>query len=575
MTKSPVAARASILILLAPLFLLASGCGRGGAAAEGNKGGEAAAGRSWNPGAVTEVSGVPAAQVRTAIQQRLGAARPQPINERQWRYAQRLYRRYGQGPLWLGEDGLIEARAAALLKAVVNAHQDALRLDAYPLNDLIRSLGAVKDAQRPTAQQLAEADVVLTAAYAALGEDLLTGQIDPRTISKTWFIDPQEESIDSALTRALREEPLDLSIARMRPQDEDYAALQREMERYRRLAVAGGWPKVPTGRDLKPGDRDSPARLEALRRRLMAEGLLADTARATGVYDARLAGAVAEYQARHSIEADSVLGAGTVASLNVPAANRLWQIAANLERFRWFPRNLGSRYILVNVPAFRLEAFEDGKKALEMKVIVGEEFEGRITPVFSDSMEYAVFRPYWMVTDDIAEKELLPKAAADPGYLEANNYELFEENGKTRVRQKPGPKNSLGLVKYMFPNDYNIYLHDTPQDELFKEDVRAFSHGCIRLERPEQLGAWVLGWPEERVRQAMQQEGADDRRVNLPRKVPVYIAYFTAYMRNGQVRFGNDLYKADDALIRAVARGAEPSADALRAAEQLRRFVAD
>ncbi|HEX5727193.1 MAG TPA: L,D-transpeptidase family protein [Longimicrobiaceae bacterium] len=543
---------------------------------------------AWSPQNVSEVRGVPARAVRGAIAQRLEAARPGALDARQWRRVQRLYQRYGQGPLWFQRSGLDEARTSALLKALTDAHTDALRLEAYPLNDLARALVAVGEAKRPTPRQLAEADVLLTSAYAALGTDLLTGQVDPRTVSQSWHIDPQEERVDSALTATLRSEPLARAIARMRPQDEDYAALQRELQRYRRLAAGRPWPSVPAGEALKPGDPDAAARLAALRQRLQAEGLLGATPAAAqpvqpagagqrtpapgAVYDSTLAGAVAEYQARHGIEADSVLGEETVASLNVPPRYRVAQIAANLERFRWLPRSLGQRYVLVNVPAFRLEAFDGGRSVLQMRVIVGSEFDDRATPVFSDSMEYAVFRPYWLVPDTIAAKELFPKAQADPSYFATNRYELYQEEGKTRIRQKPGPKNSLGLVKFLFPNEFSIYLHDTPQDSLFREDVRAFSHGCIRLEKPDQLARYALGWDLERIQRAMQ-EGPDDRRVDLPRKLPVYIAYFTTYMRNGRLYFGNDLYERDETLVRAVAGGAVPSAEALRALESLRRFV--
>src|SRR5436190_8153536 len=150
------------------------------------------------------------------------------------------------------------------------------------------------------------------------------------------------------------------------------------------------------------------------------------------------------------------------------------------------PRSLGARYIFVNVPAFQLQAFDSGRVALEMKVIVGAEYEGRATPVFSDSMEYVIFRPYWDVPPKIAENELIPKGVPA-------DFEETTEGGELHFRQRPGPKNALGLVKFMFPNDFNIYLHDTPQDNLFDKDVRAFSHGCIRLEKPDELASWVLG----------------------------------------------------------------------------------
>ena len=219
-------------------------------------------------------------------------------------------------------------------------------------------------------------------------------------------------------------------------------------------------------------------------------------------------------------------------------------------------------------------AFDNGQKAIEMKVIVGQEFEGRSTPVFSDSMETVVFRPYWLVTPTIQAKELEPKIAADPGYLSRGNYEYYSEGGKQRIRQKPGEKNSLGLVKFLFPNDFNIYLHDTPQDELFEKDVRAFSHGCIRLEKPAEFAQWVLGWDAARVQQAMN-SGPDDKGVRLPRKLPVYIAYFTAYQRDGRLHWGNDVYDRDATLAQAVAQGAVPSAQAVRAIDGLRKLVDD
>ena len=557
----------TVAALLVPL--LALGCGRS------DSGRKAEVEGGWNPQSVTKVSGVAAASIRGAIEKEIREQPPEPLDSAQWRHVRSLYTRYGQGPLWFDEGGLSRDRSAALLKAVIAAPDDALRLDRYPLEALRQALVAVDGAKTVTAQQIATADVLMTSTYAALGEDLLTGQIDPRKVSQSWHIDPQEEHVDSALLQTIRAQPLDRSITTMRPADSDYAALRGELTKYRKLAANGGWPQVPSGKKLSPGDTDDPARLAALRSRLAAEGLLAaDSTGAPRSYDPTLAGGVATFQSRHGIVSDSVLGDETVASLNVPAPYRAGQIAANLERFRWLPRSLGTRYILVNVPAFRLEAYDGGKKALEMKVIVGSEFEERATPVFSDSMEYVIFRPYWLVPDGIADREIFPKVKNDPSYLATKHYELYQQDGKTRVRQQPGSDNSLGLIKFMFPNDFAIYLHDTPQGDLFAKDVRAFSHGCIRVEKPEDLANFVLGWPVARVRQAMQR-GEDDHRVSLPRKIPVYIAYFTAYFRDGNPYFGNDLYKRDDALIQAVASGALPSAQTLSALEELRRFVAD
>jgi murein L,D-transpeptidase YcbB/YkuD len=522
--------------------------------------------RSWNPAGVGTIKGVPAAQFKGELDKQL-AAKSFHATDEQREHATRLYKVYGSAPLWLDDDGLIRSRADALVDAIVNATTDAISIEQYPLFELAANLDTVKHSEHPTAAQLARTDLLLTTAYVSLGEDYLTGQIDPTTVSQSWHINTEEQQVDSALVRSLRERDLAAAIARMRPPDYDYDMLRRKLADYRRIASAGGWPQIPAGKALKRGDTDAPARISALRARLRAEGFRADST-APNVYDASLAAAVANFQAHHTIGVDSMLGQETVDALNVPANFRVAQIAANLERYRWLPRTLGEKYIQVNVPAFRLEGFENGKKTIEMKVIVGAEYEGRATPVFSDKMEFVVFRPYWNVTPDIAAKEFFPRYGSNL----PSGYETYTENGALRIRQRPGPKNSLGLVKFMFPNDFNIYLHDTPNDELFDKDVRAFSHGCIRLEKPAELAQWVLGWDAARVREAME-SGPDDRTVNLPRKLPVYITYTTAYMRDGQLWFGNDLYHRDDQLAQAVASGAMPSGAAVRAVELLRKLI--
>jgi murein L,D-transpeptidase YcbB/YkuD len=186
-------------------------------------------------------------------------------------------------------------------------------------------------------------------------------------------------------------------------------------------------------------------------------------------------------------------------------------------------------------------------------------------------METVVFRPYWLITPDIQAKETAPKIAADPDYMAANDLEYYRDGSQMRIRQKPGPKNALGLVKFLFPNSFNIYLHDTPQGELFEKDVRAFSHGCIRLEKPKELAQFVLGWSADRVEAA--EQGRDDQPAKLPSKLPVYIVYATAYDRDGQLYFGNDLYNRDDALVRDVARSVSPDAESLRQLDALRKLV--
>jgi L,D-transpeptidase YcbB len=592
MTFSTVRAAARTAAFLLPWAILA-GCSMSDAEERSHAGqtqeAEGDIGRgAWSPASLSEVKGIPIATLRSAVQQRLGGKQPGSVGDEAWEHTKRLYARFQQSPLWFEKGGLDKDRVEALTNALLGATDDGLRIDDYPLSEVAHAISAVRATKQPTAEQLADADVLLTAAYASLGEDLLVGQVDPKTVGQSWHIDARDENVDSALVRTLVKQPLDKAINAMRPNDEEYVALQKELERFREVVGKGSWKAIPAGKALKRGQTDSPERIAALRDRLQAEGITvpgasssstssrdsgsAPRSAAGAVFDDGLASAIAEFQARHGINVDSSLGKETVDALNVPAEYRLGQIAANLERHRWLPRSLGMRYIYVNVPAFQLQAFDKGEPALTMKVIVGQEYEDKATPVFSDSMETVVFRPYWNVTPDIQAKEIEPKVAADPGYLAANDMEYWTDNGKRRIRQRPGPKNSLGFVKFLFPNDYNIYLHDTPNHELFEKDVRAFSHGCIRVEKPSELAQWVLGWDASKVDEAMR-DGPDNRGVRLPKKIPVYIAYGTAYLRDGRLYFGNDLYHRDDELVKAIAQGAVLSPRGVNAIEQLKRIA--
>jgi L,D-transpeptidase YcbB len=540
--------------------------------------------QTWSPAKLASVRGVPAADIEALIQQKLAGPKIAPLNDDQWAHTTRLYKIYGNNALWLTSDGLHKERTKALTDAILAANTDGMRMDDYPIGALASAIGALRQTSTPTAEQLATADLLLTASYTSLGQDLLTGQVDPRTVAQAWHVNPQEENIDSALVRNLRYEQLDKALATMRPTDEDYAQLAKALQDYRVLAAKGGWQPVPATENVKPGASANPAVLAAVRNRLAAEGIVPasgpSTASMTGslpqtkgpsgnVYDHQLAAAVALFQTRHSINVDSALGKETIDAMNVPARFRLGEIAANMERYRWLPRNFGSRYIFVNVSAFRLQAFDSGQKTLEMKVIVGQEYEDKATPVFADSMETVVFRPYWDVPPSIAAKEIFPKG---PGYLASQNMETYQQGGETHVRQRPGPKNALGYVKFLFPNDFNIYLHDTPNHELFNKDVRAFSHGCIRVEKPEELAEWVLGWPANKVEQEMQNP-PDNKSVKVPQKIPVYITYFTAYTNGGQLYFGNDLYNRDDKLVPIMMAAAFPKKDVVEAVQALRRIA--
>lgn len=544
--------------------------------------------RSFAPHKVRSVKGVGVQAVRDAIEERLRAGGlALRLDATDWKRVRALYEEFDGAPIWLDHDGLRERRSKTLITALLNAPEDALDLERFPLAELTRVLERMLATREPTPDQLAKVDVALTATYAALGRDVLTGQLTPRSTAQDWYITTAEAQIDSALARILRDHDFDRSMTSLRPADEGYASLRRALVHYRETVARGGWNDVPNGKSLKPGDTAPATTLSALEARLRAEGLLeigersdrkeahrTNATPAEAIYDHHLAAGVAEFQRRHGIEADSILGPQTIRSLNVPAEFRLQQIAANLERYRWLPRSLGARYVFVNVPAFRLEAHDRDGSVLEMKVIVGAEYENRATPVFADSMQFVVFRPFWNATDAIAENELWPKVESDPEFLARNAYEIVTESGKERIRQRPGENNALGLVKFMFPNAFDIYLHDTPEDHLFEKEIRAFSHGCIRLEKPAELAQWALGWPEERVRQAME-VGRDDWRVDLGEKIPVYIVYFTTYVRDGTLHFAHDLYQRDERLADALRGGAIPSPEALATVQRLKKLAED
>jgi murein L,D-transpeptidase YcbB/YkuD len=528
----------------------------------------------YTPGTAARVLKVEMDSLRPAIAAHIDKAqRPDWVSTDHWKKVHDLYAHFQNAPLWLEEQGAKD-RATALLDAIHAAPEHALDTTAYPISAIQRVVDAKRLTDTASATTLAEADVLLTSAYVAYASDMLVGQVDPKAVSQAWHIPADTRELDSAIVRGIEDSDMKLSLAEMAPQDPDYAILKTAYGRYREIAARGGWPEVPKGAGAT---RDA-----ALHARLDAE-LAADSigvpqgdtaqsvpipaapptdsapakpsARAAHGTESALKTELKGFQERHGLERTGVLDKQTIEEIDVPAETRVRQIAANMERHRWLPRSLGSRYIYVNVPAFRLDAYDSGQKQLSMKVVVGAEYEGKVTPVFSDSMETVVFRPYWNITPDIQRKEIGPKAASDPGYLDRNNMEYYKDGGETRIRQRPGLKNSLGLVKFLFPNSFNIYLHDTPAKSLFQQTNRAASHGCIRLEKPAELAQWVLGWDPGRVDEAMN-NGADNHGVRIPQKIPVYIVYFTTYVRDGRLYFGDDIYGRDDVLVKQVAEQA-------------------
>lgn len=483
---------------------------------------------------------------------------------RAWEEMRRFYRQRQFQPAWSTVEGPLP-HAGALVEAIpaVAAAEglDPRRYPADSLAALVKQVEEQKALDSPEARRrLADLDVELTFLYLTLAAHTAVGRVQPETLRIPWEDQSRNIDLDARLAKALQagEEEVASSLRSLAPPNSRYARLRDALTRYREIAGRGGWPAIPEG--LEKGARG--AGVAALRNRLMAEGDLPRPQVQEGqqappvsdVFDDALAQGLARFQQRHGLEPDGKLGEGTLAELNVPVEQRIRQIEINLERWRWMPSSLGDSYVWVNVPEFRMELIEGGKKTVDMAVVVGKQQSQ--TPVFSDVMEYIELNPEWNIPKSIAEEEILPKVASDPGYLARNNMEYVGEGANARIRQRPGPDNPLGQVKFMFPNEHDVYLHDTPADHLFSREERDFSHGCIRLERPVQFAEHLFRghseWSGGRIRQTI--VSGEQKSIKLPKKLPVHILYFTAWVEdNGTVQFRKDVYGHDQRLGRALA----------------------
>lgn len=480
---------------------------------------------------------------------------------RAWGEMRHFYQKRQFQPAWITAEGP-RPQTGELLQAIDASATEGLDPRRYQkdrLASLLQEIEQTKSWDDPAAQRLlAYTDMHLTYSFLTLGAHLATGRQQPDTLRIDWYTKPRNVDLDSRLEKALANEgKLDDALRTLRPPEDGYKPLVDALGRYRQIAAQGGWPAVPPGDDLKQGSRG--ARVAALKTRLRAEGDLAAAQEGeqpqNEAFDAAVTAAVTRFQKRHGLEVTGKVDDETLAELNVPVTGRIHQLELNLERWRWLPSDLGNRYIRVNIPEYKMALIENGKPALEMRVVVGKAQQSR-TPVFSDKMTYLELNPAWNIPTGIAEEEILPKVAGDPGYLARNNMEVVQEGSTSRIRQRPGPDNPLGQVKFMFPNEHDIYLHDTPADHLFAEAERDFSHGCIRLERPMDLAHYLLkdssDWTPEKLQEAIA-SGAQ-KSITLPKPLPVHLLYFTAWAdKDGTVQFRRDVYGHDAKLAKALA----------------------
>jgi murein L,D-transpeptidase YcbB/YkuD len=328
-----------------------------------------------------------------------------------------------------------------------------------------------------------------------------------------------------------------------------YKALKDQLAKYYNIAKSGGWPQITSSKkSLKKGTSDPVIQIIKKRLQITGDMVGKDT---SIVYTDTLENAVRTFQTTMGYKADGIVTAQLIKDMNVPATERLKQILLNMGRMRWMPTEPNGRLIIVNIPEFVLHVYENKKRAWDMNVVVGK--EGHNTTMFTGDLNQIVFSPYWNVPPSIVQKEILPKLASNPGYLTSQNMEQTgtDENGVPKIRQLPGADNSLGRVKFLFPNSFNIYFHDTNAKSLFEKDKRAFSHGCIRLAEPEKLAQYLLRdqpeWTTEKMEDAM--NSGHEQYVKLKNPVPVIITYYTAWVDdNGQLNFRDDIYSHDQTL---------------------------
>ncbi|SLN59053.1 L,D-transpeptidase family protein [Oceanibacterium hippocampi] len=465
-------------------------------------------------------------------------------------------------PVWVSDKAVLP-RAVALDRVLRAAAEEGLDPDDYGAD----ATHALLSASSPP--YLIDLEVRLSQALLDYAADLGAGRLKPSQVDEELFVYPQDIPPLAIWEAALANPDIATTLASFAPQHPDYDRLKGALARYRAIAEAGGWPRVASGSALKPGMRDG--RVAAIRKRLQATGELADdsapAAGETDLYDGEIVTAIRRFQSRQGLDSDGVVGEKTRAALDTPVQARINQIQINLERLRWMSDERGERHIIVNLADFTLQIVDRGLPVFESRVVVGAPFHR--TPVFSDRMRYLEINPYWNVPTSIARKELLPKFRRSPAEIDKAGYEFVHSDRVVPaatvdlaarpfpylIRQRPGDQNALGRVKFMFPNKFNIYLHDTPSKSLFAKTERTFSHGCIRVARPIDLAVALLAdsgdWSEAKVRAAI--ERGDRQVVNLRVPVPVHIVYLTAWVDDvGLVQFRNDVYGRDALLARAL-----------------------
>ena len=473
------------------------------------------------------------------------------------------YRENGYEPLWTATTDAAEARRRALLQALEEATQHGLpdmSVKAAALVEQMRNVRSTRD--------LGAVEVALSRALVDYASDLQTGLINDPTSIDEGIVRVKHKVDTTAFLRGMETDRPFAFLQSLVPASTQYRELLREKMRLEQILAAGGWGATVPVRKMEPGDTGSS--VVALRDRLVTMGYL--EANASGSYDLGIEDAVRRFQADHGLEIDGVAGEGTITEMNRPVTDRIKSVLVAMERERWLTPDRGERHILVNQTDFTAKIIENGEVTFITRSVIGRNSHDRRSPEFSDEMEHMVVNPSWYVPRSIVTKEYLPKLQSNPN---AHSYiEITDARGRVvdrnstdftqftarsfpfAMRQPPSRSNALGLVKFMFPNKYNIYLHDTPQKSLFGREVRAFSHGCIRLQDPFDFAYALLAVQEDDPKGFFQSvlNSGKETKVELDTKVPVHIIYRTAFVsEDGRAEFRRDVYGRDAKIWKAMA----------------------
>jgi L,D-transpeptidase YcbB len=493
-------------------------------------------------------------------------------------YVSNLYAKNDYKPFWT-EPGYVENA----INGIKGSFEDGLQPEDYHL-EAILSLQSeiatmksdkvgkvVKVVEVVEVEKMAELDLLLTDGVIFYADHLLYGKIDPVDLFPTWNFGfaPIPDLNASTFSEYITNHEIPSRLRNLRPDMPMYDTLLAILARYRDIAANGGWQAVLAGGKIEPGDKDS--RISAIRKRLLITGELSvpDSVN-SNLYDPMLEKDIKAFQAAHALDADGIIGAGTFRELNVPVEARIGALRINLERVRWVAGNLPESYIIVNIAAFWMIMVKDSKIVHSASVVVGKPLNK--TPIFRDKMRYIELNPTWMQPTSIVKNETVPSMKKDSAYLQKNHLELLDLKGNPvpdssidlkklsashfpyLVRQEPGPWNALGAVKFMFPNKYDIYLHDTPSKSLFSRGSRAFSHGCIRVDKPVDLAVKLLEGTEydrKKINEVIATRVTT--RVNLAEPIDILLLYWTCGIdKNGKLFFVPDIYERDPSVLREL-----------------------